>query len=239
MGKTGGSDCCLEVICNSNVILDLSATFSRTSRTNSNRTDHCSVRVRLEQNFLGPVIVRFVRSFRTNRTNSNLHCSASHLWFILTPLFLTLAGSWNYSKNRTGVATGLSTMPNHIHVDAESRLSKIMKTMKSDLHRPSYLPSDHIQQSMMKMRNGNKYFNRWARRKVQMNTIAIFQVLLSITKSPFWSGGVRMKATILNCGLWCEIRWLFQQPVPVLKDNSVAPANHDLSSSSIKSRYCL
>ena len=29
---------------------------SRTSRTNTNRTDHCSVRVRLEQNFLEPLL---------------------------------------------------------------------------------------------------------------------------------------------------------------------------------------
>src|SRR5438045_3213023 len=53
----------------------------------------CSVRVRLEQNFLGSLLVRFgsfrtmalfcSASNRTNRTNSNLHCSASHLcaWY--------------------------------------------------------------------------------------------------------------------------------------------------------------
>ena len=120
--------------------------------------------------------------------------------FILMSLFLILVGSWNYSNNRIEMAMEPSIMPNHIHVDVEASLSKIMKTMKSDLHRPSYLPSDHIQQSM-KMRNGNKYFNRWARRKAQTNMIVMFQVLLSIIKSLFWSGGVRMKAIILNCGL--------------------------------------
>ena len=62
VAKTGGSDCYLEFIGNSN-ILDFSP---RTSRTNSNRTDHCSVRVRLEQNFLGPMLVRFETN--TNRT---------------------------------------------------------------------------------------------------------------------------------------------------------------------------
>ena len=41
------------------VILDLFVTFPRTSRTNSNRTDPYSVRVRLERNFLGPPLVRF------------------------------------------------------------------------------------------------------------------------------------------------------------------------------------
>src|SRR5437667_10350406 len=48
VAKTGGSDCYLG---NSNVILDLSDTFSRTSRTNSNRTDPmfclCSSRTEL------------------------------------------------------------------------------------------------------------------------------------------------------------------------------------------------
>src|SRR5204862_1815709 len=38
----------------------------RTSRTNTNRTDHCSVRVRLEQNILGSLLVRFETN--TNRT---------------------------------------------------------------------------------------------------------------------------------------------------------------------------
>src|SRR5437667_10659006 len=53
----------------------------------------CSVRIRLEQNFLGSLLVRFgsfrtmalfcSASNRTNRTNSNLHCSASHLCFVI------------------------------------------------------------------------------------------------------------------------------------------------------------
>ena len=56
----------------------------------------CSVRVRLEQNFLGSLLVRFgsfrtmalfcSASNRTNRTNSNLHCSASHLCVEYTPI---------------------------------------------------------------------------------------------------------------------------------------------------------
>ena len=78
VGKPGGSDCRLEVICNSNIILDLFATFSRTSRTNSNRTDHCSVRVHLEQNFLGRVIVRFETN--TNRTGGLFGSAASEQW---------------------------------------------------------------------------------------------------------------------------------------------------------------
>src|SRR5436189_6039350 len=99
VAKTGGSDCYLG---NSNVILDLSDTFSRTSRTNSNQTDPmfcscssrtellrifaCSVRDEHEQN-KGSVRFGSFRTMalfcsasnRTNRTNSNLHCSASHL----------------------------------------------------------------------------------------------------------------------------------------------------------------
>ena len=38
----------------------------RTFRTNTNRTEHCLVRVRLEQNFLEPLLVRFEPN--TNRT---------------------------------------------------------------------------------------------------------------------------------------------------------------------------
>src|SRR5436190_20501070 len=88
VAKTRGSNCYLEFISNSNVTdnstswrRNLSIIFFRTFRTNTNRTDHCSVRVRLEQNFLEPLLVRFEpNTNRTNRTNSNLHCSASHLW---------------------------------------------------------------------------------------------------------------------------------------------------------------
>src|SRR5438045_3133007 len=36
-----------------------STIYFRTSRTNSNRTDHCSVRVHLEQNSSEPSLVRF------------------------------------------------------------------------------------------------------------------------------------------------------------------------------------
>jgi hypothetical protein len=40
--------------------------FFRTFQTNTNRTEHCSVRVCLEQNFLEPLLVRFEPT--TNRT---------------------------------------------------------------------------------------------------------------------------------------------------------------------------
>ena len=66
VAKTRGSNCYLEFISNSNVTdsstfwrHNLSIIFFRTFRTNTNRTDHCSVRVRLEQKFLQPLLVRF------------------------------------------------------------------------------------------------------------------------------------------------------------------------------------
>src|SRR5436190_20885990 len=73
VAKTRGSNCYLEFISNSNVTdnstswrRNLSIIFFRTFRTNTSRTDHCSVRVRLEQNFLEPLLVRFEPN--TNRT---------------------------------------------------------------------------------------------------------------------------------------------------------------------------
>ena len=73
VAKTRGSNCHLEFINNSNVTdnstfwrRNLSIIFFRTFRTNTNRTDHCLVRVHLEQNFLEPLLVRFEPN--TNRT---------------------------------------------------------------------------------------------------------------------------------------------------------------------------
>src|SRR5204862_2927024 len=77
VAKTRGFDRYLEFICNSN-ILDISVIFSRTSRTNSNRTDHCSVRVRLEQNLLGSVIVRFETNM--NKTGGLFDSAAFEQW---------------------------------------------------------------------------------------------------------------------------------------------------------------
>src|SRR5436189_1001681 len=63
VAKTRGSNCYLEFISNSNVTDNSTSwrrnLFFRTFRTNTNRTDHCSVRVGLEQNFLEPLPVRF------------------------------------------------------------------------------------------------------------------------------------------------------------------------------------
>ncbi len=109
VAKTRGSNCYLEFISNSNVKdnltfwrRNLSIIFFRTFRTNTNRTDpqfcSCSSRTELLRTVARSVraeheqnrgSVRFgsfrtmpvfgSRSNRTNRTNSNLHCSASHL----------------------------------------------------------------------------------------------------------------------------------------------------------------
>jgi hypothetical protein len=86
MTKTGGSDCYLEFISNSNV--NNNSAFWRPEcrfvRYILPKTPN-----KHEQIFLGSLVVRFcsfrakllfcLRSNRTNRTNSNLHCSASHL----------------------------------------------------------------------------------------------------------------------------------------------------------------
>src|SRR5437762_11701776 len=83
-----------------------------------------------------------------------------HHLFNLTPLFSSLTGNWHYSIDRISVHMAPTTLPMHIHVDAEIGLSETIKPKKSGPPRPPYLSSDRIQQSIIKMTNGNKCFSR-------------------------------------------------------------------------------